>query len=459
MGGKRQKRQLDLAFPREERGEALNRLAQGVEPTMAEYASENTARDRVMEEVCSRENMLEAYKRVKRNKGSPGVDDMTVDEMLDYLKEHWEGIKQKLLLGTYRPHPVRLVEIPKPNGGGVRELGIPTVIDRLIQQAILQVLQKDWDPTFSKYSYGFRPGRSAHEAIRQAQEYIREGYEYVVDMDLEKFFDRVNHDIMMDRVAKRVKDKRLLKLIRRYLEAGLMQGGLVSAREQGMPQGGPLSPILSNLLLNELDLELERRGHRFCRYADDSNIYVKSQRAGERVMIKITRFLERRLRLKINQSKSAVAHPWERKFLGFTFSVGSKAYIRVAPASIKQFKSRIREITARSRGRSFEQVIYETTQYLRGWQGYYGIVIQPWLMRKLDGWIRRKLRCLAWTQWKTYKNRIRELKRHGINAKKAAETAATRRGSWFTSKLPGVQRALSVKHFQSIGLIALNGYG
>lgn len=458
MGGKRQKRQLELAFGSKERGEALKRLAQGVEPTMAECASESTARDRVMEEVCSRENMLKAYKRVKRNKGSPGVDDMTVEEMLDYLKEHWEGIKQELLLGTYRPQPVLEVEIPKPSGG-VRDLGIPTVIDRLIQQAVLNILQEDWDPTFSENSYGFRPGRSAHDAIRQAQEYIRDGYEYVVDMDLEKFFDRVNHDILMDRVAKRVRDKRLLKLIRRYLEAGLMHGGLVSAREQGMPQGGPLSPLLSNLLLDELDRELEKRGHRYCRYADDCNIYVKSQRAGERVMKKMTRFLERRMRLKINQSKSAVAHPWERKFLGFTFSVGSKAYVRVAPASIKRFKNRIREITTRNRGRSFEQVIYETSQYLRGWQGYYGIVTQPWLMKKLDGWIRRKLRCLVWTQWKTYRNRIRELRRHGIDTKKAAETAATRRGSWFVSKLPGVQRALSIKHFQSIGLIALNGYG
>jgi RNA-directed DNA polymerase len=458
MGGKRQKRQLELAFPMEGGGEAPDHLEQGVEPSMAKYASESTASTQVMEEVCSRENMLEAYKRVKRNKGSPGVDGLTVQKLLDHLKGHWKNIREQLLLGGYQPQPVRQVEIPKPSGG-VRKLGIPTVVDRLIQQAILQVLQKEWDPTFSKNSFGFRPGRSAHQAVRQAQQYIRDGCEYVVDLDLEKFFDRVNHDILMDRVAKRVKDKRLLRLIRRYLEAGLMQNGLASIRTQGMPQGGPLSPLLSNLLLDELDRELESRGHRFCRYADDSNIYVRSQRAGERVMLKITRFLERRLRLKVNQSKSAVAHPWKRKFLGFTFSVGNTAYIRVAPASVKRLKTRIRELSTRNRGRSFEQVIGETSQYLRGWQGYYGIVYQPWLMRKLDGWIRRKLRCLAWTQWKTFKNRSRELRKRGIHAQKAAETAATRRGAWFVSKLPGVQRALSVKHFQSIGLIALDGYG
>lgn len=458
MGGKRQKRQLELAFPREGRGEAPDRLEQRVEPSMVKYASESTASTQVMEEVCSRENMMEAYKRVKRNKGSPGVDGLTVGELLEYLTRHWKNIKEQLLQGTYRPRSVRQVEIPKPSGG-VRTLGIPTVVDRLIQQGILQVLQKEWDPTFSENSFGFRPGRSAHQAISKAQSHIRDGCEYVVDMDLEKFFDRVNHDILMSRVAKRVKDKRLLKLIRRYLEAGLMQNGLAGIRTQGMPQGGPLSPLLSNLLLDELDRELQNRGHRFCRYADDCNIYVRSKRAGERVMLKITLFLERRLRLKINQSKSAVAHPWERKFLGFTFSVGSTAYIRVAPASVRRLKTRIRELTARNRGRSFQQVIGEISQYLRGWHGYYGIVFQPWLMRKLDSWIRRKLRCLAWVHWKTFKNRCRELRKRGIHARKAAQTAATRRGAWFISKLPGVQRALSVKHFQSVGLIALNGYG
>jgi RNA-directed DNA polymerase len=458
MSGKRQKKQLELAFSGKDGGEAPAGPTGRVEPRMAGCASESTALTQVMEEVCCRENMQKAYKRVMRNKGSHGADGMTVQELREHLIEHWQEIKEQLLQGTYEPQPVRQVEIPKP-GGGVRKLGIPTVVDRLIQQGILQVLQEEWDPTFSENSFGFRPGRSAHQAIYRAQSYIQKGYEYVVDLDLEKFFDRVNHDILMARVAKRVSDKRLLRLIRGYLEAGLMQHGLVSARNQGMPQGGPLSPLLSNLLLDELDHELQNRGHRFCRYADDCNIYVRSKRAGERVMSKVVRFLERRLRLKINQSKSAVAHPWERKFLGFTFSVGSKAYIRIAPASIKRFRNRIRELCARNRGRSFEQVIRETSEYLRGWQGYYGIAYQPWLMRKLDPWIRRKLRCLAWTQWKTFKNRSRELRKRGIHAQKAAQTAATRRGPWFVSKLPGVQRALSIKYLQSAGLIALNGYG
>lgn len=458
MSGKRQKRQLELALSGQERGEAPNRQEQGVEPPVAEYASENTASTKIMEEVCSRENMLEAYKRVKCNKGSHGVDGLTTQDLRGYLIEHWAAIKEQLLQGTYKPKPVRQVDIPKPSGG-VRTLGIPTVVDRLIQQGILQILQREWDATFSENSFGFRPGRSAHQAIRQAQSYIRAGCDYVVDMDLEKFFDRVNHDILMDRVAKRVKDKRLLRLIRRYLEAGLMLDGLASTRTQGMPQGGPLSPLLSNLLLDELDRVLQNRGHRFCRYADDCNVYVRSKRAGERVMSKITKFLEHRLRLRVNQSKSAVAHPWERKFLGFTFSAGHNAYIRIAPSSVKRLKTRIRELTARNRGRSYEQAIEETSNYLRGWQGYYGIAYQPWLTRRLDRWIRRKLRCLAWSQWRTYRKRSSELRKRGVHARKAAQTAATRRGAWFVSALPGVQGALSIKHFQSAGLIALNGYG
>ncbi len=339
------------------------------------------------------------------------------------------------------------------------EASVPSVVDRLIQQAVLQVLQEQWDSTFSEHSYGFRPGKSAHQAITKAQEHIRSGCEYVVDLDLEKFFDLVNHDILMSRVARRVKDKRILRLIRSFLEAGLMDNGLVSPRNEGMPQGGPLSPLLSNLMLDELDRELEKRGLRFCRYADDCNIYVKSQRAGERVMKKITHFLRHRLRLKVNQSKSAVAHPWERKFLGFTFSVGNTAYKRVAPESVRRLKDRIRKLTARSRGRSFDQVVSETSRYLKGWLSYYGVVQQPWLMRKLDGWIRRKLRCLAWKQWKTFKKRSKGLRNLGIRERKAAQTAATRRGPWKACTLPGVQGALSVKHFESIGLTALNGYG
>jgi len=458
MGGKRQKRQLMLAFSPRGRGEALGLGAKGVEPPMAACASERTALTQVMEEVCSRENMYEAYQRVKRNKGAPGVDGMKVSELLDHLRDRWTTIRTQLLDGSYRPQPVRRVDIPKP-GGGQRQLGIPTVMDRLIQQAILQVLQPIWDATFSESSFGFRPGRSAHQAVLQSQKHIRAGCEVVVDLDLEKFFDRVNHDMLMARVARRVKDKRLLRLLRRFLEAGLMSEGITSPRYQGMPQGGPLSPLLSNLLLDELDKELERRGHRYCRYADDCNIYVRSLRAGERVMRNITRFLEKRMRLKVNQSKSAVAHPWERKFLGFTFSVGCKAYVRVAPASFERLKTRIKELTARNRGRSFEQVLGETSQYLRGWRSYYGLAYQPWKMRKLDRWIRHKLRCLAWTQWKTFKNRKKELRRRGVNTKLAAETAASRKGPWAVSKLPGVQKALSNAYFQSVGLTLRDALG
>src|SRR5665811_1047903 len=321
-----------------------------------------------MEEICERENLKQALQQVKANRGSAGVDGMTVGGITDYLKQHWPAIREQLLSGTYEPKPVRRVEIPKPDGG-VRKLGIPTVLDRFIQQAVLQVLQRRWDRTFSDQSYGFRPGRSAHQAVAKAQQYIAEGRGWCVDLDLEKFFDRVNHDKLMGQIAKRVGDKRLLKLIRAFLNAGVMENGLVSPSVEGTPQGGPLSPLLSNLVLDELDRELERRGHRFVRYADDSNIYVRSERAGQRVMESVKRFITDKLKLKVNESKSAVAKPQERKFLGFSFTSGKELKRKIAPKAIDRFKERIREITAKSRGRSMEKVMEELARYVRGWRG------------------------------------------------------------------------------------------
>src|SRR6201998_4479884 len=324
MDDKRQKNQLVLAFMEEDRGEAPKGLQEGTESFAGERGTESPAiTEQLMEEVCERENCKQALKRVKANKGSAGVDGMTVQQLPEYLKQHWPAIREQLLSGTYKPQPVRRVEIPKPDGG-VRKLGIPTVLDRFIQQAVMQVLQRQWNPTFSQYSYGFRPRRSAHHAVAQAQQYIAQGYGWVIDLDLEKFFDRVNHDKLMGQIAKRVEDKRLLKLIRAFLNAGVMENGLVSPSVEGTPQGGPLSPLLSNLVLDELDRELERRGHRYLRYADDCNIYVRSQRAGQRVMEGITRYLTTKLKLKVNQAKSAVARPKDRKFLGFSFTSGKE---------------------------------------------------------------------------------------------------------------------------------------
>src|SRR2546421_1703068 len=349
MSGTRPKIQYSLALEPVDRGETPVSGYQGAEPFVAKPAPQSSAlTEQLMEEVCDRENLVRAWKRVRRNKGSPGVDGMTIDDARDCLREHWPSIRSQLLEGTYQPQPVKRVEIPRPDGG-VRKLGVPCVVDRLIQQALLQVLQKRWDPTFSKHSYGFRPGRSAHQAVAQAQQYIAEGYSVVVDLDLEKFFDRVNHDSLMARVATRVTDKRVLKLIRAFLNAGVMEDGLVRPVDEGTPQGGPLSPILSNLVLDDLDKELTRRGHRYCRYADDCNIYVRSRRAGERVMASVSRFLTKKLKLKVNETKSAVARPEERKFLGFSISNdGSER--RIAPKALNKFKAQIRDITRRTRG-------------------------------------------------------------------------------------------------------------
>ena len=368
MSGTRQKildEQLSQTLAAEDRGEALDAEAEDAEPLMAKPAPESPAlAERLMEEVCDRENLERAWKRVRSNKGSPGVDGMTIDAAKDYLREHWPDIRAQLLEGTYQPQPVKRVEIPNPDGG-IRKLGVPCVVDRLIQQAMLQVLQERWDPTFSGHSYGFRPGRSAHQAVAQAQRYIADGYNVVVDLDLEKFFDRVNHDSLMARVAARVSDKRVLKLIRAFLNAGVMEDGLVSPVDEGTPQGGPLSPILSNLVLDDLDKELARRGHHFCRYADDCNIYVRSRRAGERVMASVSRFLTSKLRLKVNEAKSAVARPEERKFLGFSISNdGSER--RIAPKALDKFKGRIRDMTRRTRGFGLQQLIKEAEAIHRG---------------------------------------------------------------------------------------------
>ena len=404
-----------------------------------------------MEEVVERENLKEALRRVKANQGSPGVDGMTVHVLPDHLKEHWPAIREQLLSGTYEPQPVRRVEIPKPDGG-VRKLGIPTVLDRLIQQAVMQVLQGRWDRTFSEHSYGFRPRRSAHQAVAQAQQYIAEGYRRVVDLDLEKFFDRVNHDKLMGQVAKRVTDKRVLKLLRAFLTAGVMENGLVSPVDEGTPQGGPLSPLLSNLVLDELDRELERRGHRFVRYADDCNIYVRSARAGQRVMETVTRFITKRLKLKVNQQKSAVARPEERKFLGFSFTRNREPKRRIAPKAMARFKERVRELTRRTRGVSLEEMVAELSAYLRGWRGYFGFCQTPRVLMHLDSWIRRRLRAVVWQQWKRFGRRVKELQKRGVSRAWAVRTASSGLGPWRLSHEPTICQALPNVFFDTLGL-------
>jgi len=404
----------------------------------------------IMEEVCDRENLVRAWQRVRDNKGAPGVDGMTIAEATGYLREHWPSIRSQLLEGTYRPQPVRRVGIPKPDGG-VRKLGVPCVVDRLIQQALLQVLQKQWDQTFSEHSYGFRPGRSAHQAVAQAQAYVAEGYNVVVDLDLEKFFDRVNHDLLMARVATRVADKRVLKLIRAFLNAGVMEDGLVRPVDEGTPQGGPLSPLLSNLMLNDLDKELTRRGLRFCRYADDCNIYVRSRRAGERVMASVSRFLTDKLRLKVNETKSAVAAPEGRKFLGFSIA-NNGGERRIAPKALEKFKMRVREYTRRTRGQSLEQIVELLRPYLIGWRSYFGFCQTPIVLTRLEAWIRRRLRMYLWRQWKTRQNRFQELRRRGVSKFQAAVAAASPTGFWSMSRHVTVQSALRNHVFDALGL-------
>ena len=456
MGDKRQKNQLLLAFAVESRGESPTADDEGTELPVAKRDAESpTQTASLMEEVCQRDNLRKALKRVQANQGAPGVDGMTVRQLPKYLKRHWPKIREQLFAGTYRPQPVKRVEIPKPDGG-VRKLGIPTALDRFIQQAVLKVLQERWDRTFSEHSYGFRPGRSAHQAIAQAQAYIAEGCGYTVDIDLEKFFDKVNHDMLMSRVAKRVEDKRMLKLIRAFLNAGVLEDGLVSSSEEGTPQGGPLSPLLSNLMLDDLDQELERRGLRFVRYADDCNIYVRSLRAGERVMQSITRFITGKLKLKVNESKSAVARPAERKFLGFSFTAGKRLKRRIAPQSLMRFKKRIRELTKRNRGVSLERMVQELRRYLTGWRGYFGFCETPSVLAALDSWIRRRLRCFQWKQWKLGRTRFAELRKRGVDKELAAQTAGSSRGPWHLSRSRAPSIAMPSAYFDSLGLPRLS---
>lgn len=396
---------------------------------------ETSGTESLMEQVVARDNMLAALRRVESNKGAPGNDGMTVGELRGHLKTNWERIKAELLTDTYKPQAVRRVEIPKPDGG-VRLLGIPSVVDRLIQQALLQVLTPIFDPTFSDFSFGFRPGRSAHDAVKLAREYIEAGDEWVVDIDLAKFFDQVNHDKLMARIWRRVKDKRVLHLIRRYLQAGVMLNGVVVATEEGTPQGGPLSPLLANIMLDDLDKLLEQRGHRFCRYADDCNVYVRSQRAGERVMSTIRRFIEGRLGLKINEAKSKVDRPRKRKFLGFSFFRRNGIQIRIAPKSIEHFKNRVREITARSNGWSMERRISTLCVYLRGWLQYFRLAETPSIYRDLDGWVLRRLRLCQWKQWKRPRTRLRKLRALALKEWHALELAYCRKGYWRMSSGP-----------------------
>jgi RNA-directed DNA polymerase len=446
--------QLDFSFA--PTGEAREASREGTESSGVTSGFESPAKtDRLREEVCERENLKEALQRVKANKGSAGVDGMTVGQLTDYLKQHWPAIREQLLNGTYEPKPVRRAEIPKPDGGGMRKLGIPSVLDRFIQQAVMQVLQRRWDPTFSEYSYGFRPGRSAHQAVAQAQQYIAEGYGWCVDFDLEKFFDRVNHDKLMGQVAKRVEDKRLLKLIRAFLNAGVMENGLVSPSVEGTPQGGPLSPLLSNLVLDELDRELERRGLRFVRYADDCNIYVRSERAGQRVMESVTRFITQKLKLKVNEAKSAVARPQERKFLGFSFTAGPEIKRTIAPKALDRFKSRIREITRRAKGVSIETTIEELAPYMRGWRSYFGFCETPWVLVSLTRWVRLRLRAALWRQWKTPRRRRAALLKLGVRPRLASNTAGSGRGPWYLAKAKALSVGLSNAYFKSLGLPTL----
>ena len=452
MNDTRQKIRPTPASRIEPKGEALTLNQRGAESSTARGEPESLAgSEQLMEQVCERENLKRALARVRRNKGSAGVDAMSVQQLPVFLKAHWPMTRGQLLAGRYQPQAVKRVAIPKP-GGGRRELGVPTVLDRFIQQALLQVLQPIFEPTFSESSYGFRPARSAHQAVRRAQTFIAEGHPWVVDLDLAQFFDRVNHDLLMNRVASKVQDKRVLKLIRAYLVAGVLEQGLVKARGEGTPQGGPLSPLLSNILLTDLDRELERRGHKFVRYADDSNIYVKSERAGRRVKESITRFLEQRLKLKVNEAKSAVAEVWQRKFLGFSFTHGENPRRRIAPQAIARFKQRVRELTHRNQGRSLTQIIGRLAPFLLGWRAYFGECETPTVLRALDQWLRRRLRSVVWKHWKRGRRRYDELRRRGVKPKLAAHTAGSAHGPWRLAGSPALHRAFPTALFTAMGL-------
>ncbi|WP_018663015.1 group II intron reverse transcriptase/maturase [Heyndrickxia acidiproducens] len=407
-----------------------------------------------MEQVLSRENLLKALHRVEENKGSHGVDGMQVSKLRPYIMEHWHEIRTSLLKGTYQPQPVRRVEIPKPNGGK-RKLGIPTVMDRLIQQALNQVLMPIFDPGFSENSYGFRPGKRGHQAVRKARSYIKEGHRWVIDMDLEKFFDKVNHDKLMYLIGKKIRDGRVLYLIRQFLKSGIMKNGLVSPNEQGTSQGGPLSPLLSNIMLDQLDKELERRNLRFVRYADDCNIYVKSRKAGQRVMEGITKFIESKLLLKVNREKTAFDRPWKRDYLGFSFTANKEPKVRIARKSIKKMKQRIRKITGRSKAMPMKIRIQKLNQYLVGWCGYFALADTPSVFQRLDAWIRRRLRMIMWKQWKKTKTKIRNLIRLGVPHYKAYEWGNSRKAYWRISNSPILHKTLGNSYWSHQGLKSL----
>jgi RNA-directed DNA polymerase len=455
MGTERRKIQMELAFMTDGKGETPMAVNKGTEVPMAKHEPEDPALAVLfMEQVCQRENLRKALRRVSQNKGSPGVDGMTVNKLPGYLKKHWPEIREQLLSGAYSPKPVKRQEIPKP-AGGIRKLGIPTVLDRFIQQAIMQVLQRYFDGTFCDHSYGFRPGRSAHQAISRSQQYVEHGYRWVVDIDLEKFFDRVNHDKLMCNLSKRIGDKRVLKVIRAFLNAGVMDNGLVSATREGTPQGGPLSPLLSNVVLDELDRELERRGHRFVRYADDCNIYVRSERAGHRVMESISKFITGKLKLKVNQSKSRVDRPWRCKFLGFRIISGKQTKRSIAPSSLLRFKRRVRQLTCYRRGITIEQMVENLNRYLIGWRGYFGYCQSRSILQLLDCWIRRRLRCVYWRRWKRGRKRFAELRKLDIRKELAARAAGSIHGPWRLSRSPALSYAFPNAHFDSLSLAVL----
>ena len=440
--------QMELPF--EDRGEAPN-VGRSEATSTAVRETERPGTSDLMAEVLGRRNLHAALKRVRKNKGSAGIDGMTVDDLPDYLRESWPQIRDELITGAYRPQPVKRQEIPK-TGGGTRSLGIPTVLDRFIQQAILQILQPLIDPSFSDHSYGFRPGRRAHDALRRAREYVQEGRRWVVDVDLEKFFDRVNHDVLMERLSRRISDKPLLRLIRRYLEAGILVNGVKVDRHEGTPQGGPLSPLLANVLLDEVDKELEKRGHCFVRYADDANVYVRSRRAGERVMRRLHEIFGR-LRLRVNEEKSAVDLVWRRSFLGFTFWVGRGRIVRfkVSPKAKHVMKTRIRQITRRSRGRSMEQISQDLRKYLLGWKGYFRLAETPGIFKELDEWIRHRLRAIQLRQWKRGKTIYRELRKRGLSHGAARQIAANSRRWWRNSGMK-LNIALPISFFDRLGV-------
>ncbi len=427
----------------------------GVSNSTVRRANSDPKGMQLMEKVIRGENMEKALRRVEKNKGSAGADKMTVSELRSYLKKQWPRIKEELLEDRYKPQAVMKVEIPKPQGG-MRQLGIPTVVDRLIQQALHQVLSPIFDAGFSESSYGFREGRKAHSAVKQAQKYVADGKRWVVDIDLEKFFDRVNHDMLMARVARKVKDKRILRLIRRYLQAGIMDEGLKKARREGTPQGGPLSPLLSNIFLDDLDKELEKRGHKFCRYADDCNIYVGSRKAGESVMKSITRFVEKRLKLKVNRKKSAVDRPWKRKFLGYSMTINKQSRLKAATESVKRLKGKLKAIFRKGRGRNMERLIQEDLNpLLRGWVNYFCLSEVKRIFEELDAWIRRKLRCIIWRQWKKPRNRLKKLIRLGLDEQRSRQSAYNGRGPWWNAGASHMNQALPKSYFDRFGLVRL----